>query len=131
MSSTISDSCFGTERQNFYNVNRVAMASESGAGRSGQAVEVSADSLSDEETATTFYKADVEIDPTELARLDGVSLYPGMPAEVLHPDRRPHPCRLPPRPGPGQLRPRVSGGVSGFGVVRPGPHCSQRRSIRS
>jgi HlyD family type I secretion membrane fusion protein len=51
----------------------------------GQVVHVSADRLSDEqaETATTFYKADVEIDPVALARLDGVSLYPGMPAEVL------------------------------------------------
>jgi HlyD family type I secretion membrane fusion protein len=49
----------------------------------GQVIQVSADSLSDEETATTFYKADVEIDPAELARLDGISLYPGMPAEVL------------------------------------------------
>jgi HlyD family type I secretion membrane fusion protein len=51
----------------------------------GRVVQVSADSLSDEEaeTATTFYKADIEIDPAELARLDGDSLYPGMPAEVL------------------------------------------------
>jgi HlyD family type I secretion membrane fusion protein len=51
----------------------------------GQVVQVSADSLSDEEaeTAISFYKADVEIDPAELTRLDGVSLYRGMPAEVL------------------------------------------------
>jgi HlyD family type I secretion membrane fusion protein len=51
----------------------------------GRVIQVSADRLSDEqaETATTFYKADVEIDPAALAPLDGVSLYPGMPAEVL------------------------------------------------
>jgi HlyD family type I secretion membrane fusion protein len=50
-----------------------------------QVVQVSADSPSDEQakTATTFYKTDIQIDPAELARLDGVSLYPGIPAEVL------------------------------------------------
>ena len=78
----------------------------------GQVVQVSADSLSDDDTATTFYKAAVEIDPAELARLDGVSLYPGMPAEVLIRDRRAHARRLPAHPGPRQLRPCLSGGVT-------------------
>ena len=31
----------------------------------------------------TYYKADVEIDVGELARLQNVSFYPGMPAKVL------------------------------------------------
>jgi HlyD family type I secretion membrane fusion protein len=54
----------------------------------GRVVQVSADRLSDdspsdEQAATAFYKADVEIHSAKLARLDGISLYPGMPAEVL------------------------------------------------
>jgi HlyD family secretion protein len=49
----------------------------------GRVLQVSADRLSDEPTGTAYFKADVEIDPAELGRLDGISLYPGMPAEVL------------------------------------------------
>jgi multidrug efflux pump subunit AcrA (membrane-fusion protein) len=44
---------------------------------------VSADRLTDERTGLPYYLARVELrtDPTEV--LDGVSLYPGMPAEVM------------------------------------------------
>jgi HlyD family type I secretion membrane fusion protein len=49
----------------------------------GRVVQVSADRVADEQAGVVYYKADVEIDPTELARLEGVALYPGMPAEVL------------------------------------------------
>jgi HlyD family type I secretion membrane fusion protein len=49
----------------------------------GRVVQVSANRISDEPTGAAYFKADVEIDLAELGRLEGVSLYPGMPAEVL------------------------------------------------
>jgi HlyD family type I secretion membrane fusion protein len=44
---------------------------------------VSADHFVDEETDAAHYKAEVTIDAEALAQLDGLELYPGMPAEVL------------------------------------------------
>jgi HlyD family secretion protein len=49
----------------------------------GRIVQVSADRLDEEPPGTAYFKADVEIDPAAFARLDDISLYPGMPAEVL------------------------------------------------
>lgn len=45
---------------------------------------VSADSLVDEASGTSYYLAKVEVPPEELAKLgEGVSITPGMPAEVM------------------------------------------------
>ena len=45
---------------------------------------VSADSLLDEVSGTSYYLAKVEVPPDELAKLgDGVSITPGMPTEVM------------------------------------------------
>jgi HlyD family secretion protein/epimerase transport system membrane fusion protein len=49
----------------------------------GRVIQVSADRLAPEQPGMAFYKAEVKIDAGELARLEGASLYPGMPAEVL------------------------------------------------
>lgn len=44
---------------------------------------VSADRLVDERTGRAFYETRIRLKPGELAKLGGVSLYPGMPAEVM------------------------------------------------
>jgi len=44
---------------------------------------VSADSLTDERTGVSYYAARIEVDRDELAALEDVKLYPGMPAEVM------------------------------------------------
>ncbi len=49
----------------------------------GRVVYVSADRLTDPRTGIPYFTARVEIPASELARLDGVKLYPGMPAEVM------------------------------------------------
>jgi HlyD family type I secretion membrane fusion protein len=49
----------------------------------GRVRHVSADHFVDERTGATYYKAEVRIDPDAQAHLDGLELYPGMPAEVL------------------------------------------------
>jgi HlyD family secretion protein len=49
----------------------------------GHVRHVSADHFVDERTGATHYKAEVRIDADAQARLDGLELYPGMPAEVL------------------------------------------------
>lgn len=49
----------------------------------GTVTYVSADRIISERTGQPYYAAYVEIDPEELARLDNVKLYPGMPADVL------------------------------------------------
>jgi HlyD family type I secretion membrane fusion protein len=49
----------------------------------GTLVKVSADALADPERRISYYAADIRIDPSELAKLEGVQLYPGMPAEVM------------------------------------------------
>jgi len=50
---------------------------------SGEVVQVSADSLTDERTGLRYFSARVRIDAEELGRLEDVRLYPGMPAEVM------------------------------------------------
>jgi HlyD family type I secretion membrane fusion protein len=49
----------------------------------GQVTSVSADALVDERTGQSFYTAQIELAADELARLNDIHLYPGMPAEVL------------------------------------------------
>lgn len=49
----------------------------------GSVASVSADTLIDERTGETYYSAMVEIGRDQLARIPGVTLYPGMPADVL------------------------------------------------
>jgi HlyD family secretion protein len=49
----------------------------------GHVRHVSADHFVDERTGATHYKAEVRIDAEAQAQLDGLELYPGMPAEVL------------------------------------------------
>jgi HlyD family type I secretion membrane fusion protein len=49
----------------------------------GRLLQVSADRLVDERTGAAYYKALVEADPDEMARLEAIELYPGMPAEVM------------------------------------------------
>lgn len=49
---------------------------------SGTVLQVSADSLVDERTGTTFYTARVALDP-EQPELQDLKLQPGMPAEVM------------------------------------------------
>ncbi len=49
----------------------------------GGVVRVSADVLSDERTGRTYYTAQVAVEPRELERLPGITLQPGMPAEVI------------------------------------------------
>ncbi len=44
---------------------------------------LSADRVKDAQTGTSAFHARVELDVTELGRLENVSLYPGMPAEVM------------------------------------------------
>ena len=51
----------------------------------GTVVQVSADRLADPKTGAPYYLATVRPDMGELARLDGVHLYPGMPATVMLP----------------------------------------------
>ncbi len=49
----------------------------------GLIARVSADRFEDERTGIPFYLARVEVDSDELAALDDVKLYPGMPVEVM------------------------------------------------
>lgn len=49
----------------------------------GHVERVSADSLVDERSGLTYYTARVTFDQEERARLGGLELYPGMPAEVM------------------------------------------------
>jgi HlyD family type I secretion membrane fusion protein len=49
----------------------------------GRVRHVSADHFVDEHTGAAHYKAEVRIDAEAQAQLDGLELYPGMPAEVL------------------------------------------------
>jgi HlyD family type I secretion membrane fusion protein len=50
---------------------------------SGVVTYVSADRFTDERTGVPFYLARVEVNPDDLAALENVKLYPGMPAEVM------------------------------------------------
>lgn len=49
----------------------------------GHVISVSADTLTDENTGFTFYRAEIAPDEGQLARLNGQKLLPGMPAEAL------------------------------------------------
>ena len=49
----------------------------------GRIASVSADRLSDERTGESYYLARVELKGNPANALDGASLYPGMPAEVM------------------------------------------------
>jgi HlyD family type I secretion membrane fusion protein len=49
----------------------------------GRVASVSADKLTDQKTGQMFYRARVELDEDPKAALNGASLYPGMPAEVM------------------------------------------------
>ncbi len=49
----------------------------------GRVVQVSADRFVDERSGVPYYAARVAIDGAALARLEGVTLYPGMPVEVM------------------------------------------------
>lgn len=49
----------------------------------GKVITVSADSDHDERTGETFYTARVAVDAEQLAKIPNVSLYPGMPVQVM------------------------------------------------
>ena len=49
----------------------------------GRLVDLSADAISSDERSPPFYKAKVEVTAEGLAMLEGLTLVPGMPAEVL------------------------------------------------
>lgn len=49
----------------------------------GKLVVLSADTVVDQVTGQSFYSGRIEVDADELAKLDGVRLIPGMPAEVM------------------------------------------------
>ncbi|HVJ44513.1 MAG TPA: HlyD family type I secretion periplasmic adaptor subunit [Dongiaceae bacterium] len=49
----------------------------------GKVLRVSADTLQTEDHRTSYYEATISIDESQLARLDNVKLYPGMPVEVM------------------------------------------------
>ncbi|MGM0586686.1 MAG: HlyD family type I secretion periplasmic adaptor subunit [Pseudomonadota bacterium] len=48
----------------------------------GHVVNVSADALTDEKTGQRYYPVELEIDPGEMAKLEGLTLVPGMPVEA-------------------------------------------------
>ena len=49
----------------------------------GTVLMVSADSLTDERTGQTYYRAEILPDPGEVAKLEGLILVPGMPVEAF------------------------------------------------
>jgi HlyD family secretion protein len=49
----------------------------------GQVRQISADSLTDETSHASYYRAEITLDPGELAKLDGQAIIPGMPVEVF------------------------------------------------
>jgi multidrug efflux pump subunit AcrA (membrane-fusion protein) len=49
----------------------------------GKVTTVSADRLTDERTGGAYYLAQVVADPADLATSRDISLYPGMPAQVM------------------------------------------------
>jgi HlyD family secretion protein len=48
----------------------------------GHVTNVSADALTDEKTGRRYYPVELEIDPGELDKLEGLTLVPGMPVEA-------------------------------------------------
>ncbi len=49
----------------------------------GHLVTVSADAMSDQATKTSFYRAEIELEPGEIAKLDGQTVIPGMPVQAF------------------------------------------------
>jgi len=49
----------------------------------GEVINVSADAFTDQNTGMTYYTARVAVTPEGMANLDGLTLVPGMPAEVF------------------------------------------------
>ncbi len=49
----------------------------------GHVIHVSADRFVDDLSGVAYYLAKIEVDPSSLALLDDVKLYPGMPADVM------------------------------------------------
>ena len=49
----------------------------------GKVIDISANSLTDEATGLPYFQALIEIPSEEIARLDGLKLVPGMPADVF------------------------------------------------
>ena len=48
----------------------------------GRVFRVAGDLIKDQQTGLAYYMAGIEVDPTELAKLTGLKLVPGMPAEI-------------------------------------------------
>jgi HlyD family secretion protein len=49
----------------------------------GRVTQISADALTDQATRATYYRAEIVLEPGELAKLDGKILIPGMPVEAF------------------------------------------------
>lgn len=49
----------------------------------GQVARISADALTDEASRSAYYRAEVTLEPGELAKLAGHAIIPGMPVEVF------------------------------------------------
>jgi len=49
----------------------------------GRVVWVSADRIEDEKAKASYYTTRIDVDQTQLAALEGVRLYPGMPVDVM------------------------------------------------
>lgn len=49
----------------------------------GHVAVVSADSMTDNRTQASFYRAEIVLDPGEISRLEGLTLLPGMPVEAF------------------------------------------------
>jgi len=50
---------------------------------SGEVIHISADAFSDQRTGESYYLVRIKIPPTELKKLKGRALHPGMPAQVM------------------------------------------------
>ncbi|PRY24465.1 HlyD family secretion protein [Aliiruegeria haliotis] len=48
----------------------------------GHVVQISADIFTDERTAISYYRAEIELDPGEIDKLEGKAIIPGMPVEA-------------------------------------------------
>ena len=49
----------------------------------GHIVSVSADAMSDQATKSSFYRAEIELEPGEIEKLQGQTVIPGMPVQVF------------------------------------------------
>ena len=78
---------------------------------SGHVTAVSPDAYEDQRLGRRYYKADIAIDPGMLNKLGHVELLPGMPVEIVHPDRVPHGAELFRQADGGLLHPRLPRGL--------------------